>query len=175
MRKLMLGAVLALALPAAALAQDGATSADALATKACKTERTEMGTKTFKATYAAKSTAKAKKACLAKQGVVAEQQVSNAAHDCKAERQADAAAFAQAYEGLNANGRNAYGKCVSTKAKAKSKAATELRVDAAESCKDARKTDADTFKTDFGAGKNAFGKCVSKTAKELETDDQTQA
>jgi hypothetical protein len=174
MRKLMLGALVALALPAAALAQDGATSADALATKACKTERTEMGAKTFKATYATKSMAKAKKACLAKNGVTADAAVQNAAQACRAEREAAPTTFAGNYEGLNANGRNAFGKCVSTKAKAKTEAATQDRVDAADSCKQA-KQDAAAFKSEFGDKKNAFGKCVSKTAKALaEADEETE-
>jgi hypothetical protein len=180
MRKLMLGVVLALALPAAAaaLAQDGAVSPEALATKACKTERTEMGAKTFKATYAAKSMAKAKKACLAKNGVTAEDAVHNAAQECRAERDADPATFGQNYEGVNVNGRNAFGKCVSTKAKAQSEEATDDRVEAADTCKGLKK-DAEAFKAEFGDKKNAFGKCVSKTAKALaeaaEETEQTQA
>ncbi len=40
----------------------------------------------------------------------------NAAKECKAERQADSAAFQQNY-GNNHNGRNAFGKCVSSKVK----------------------------------------------------------
>jgi hypothetical protein len=39
-----------------------------------------------------------------------------AAHECKAERADDAEAFEERY-GTNANRRNAFGKCVSTKAK----------------------------------------------------------
>ena len=81
---------------------------------------------------------------------------SNAAKECKA-------------EGLK--GRE-YGKCVSTKAKAKKAAADKEdeaqeddRINAAKSCKTAKK-DAAQFAADYGTRKNAFGKCVSKTAKE---------
>lgn len=170
MRKLMLGAVLALVLPAAALAQEGTPSPTELATSACKSEKSGTGTKTFKATYASKSTAKAMKACLAKAGVVAETQLDNAAHQCKAERDADPVKFAE--YGDNANGRNAYGKCVSTKAKAQSEEATENRVSAADTCKEQKKADAAAFKLAYGEKKNAFGKCVSKTAKELAEAEQ---
>jgi hypothetical protein len=170
MRKLMLGAVVALVLPAAALAQDGTPSPTDLATTACKTEKSQMGTKTFKATYASKSAAKAMKACLAKQGVVAETQLTNAAHQCKAERAADPEAF-KAW-GTNENGRNAYGKCVSSKAKAQSEAATANRVSAADTCKEQKKADAAAFKLAYGEKKNAFGKCVSKTAKALAEAEQ---
>jgi hypothetical protein len=170
MRKLMLGAVMALVLPAAALAQEGTPSPTALATTACKTEKAQMGTKTFKQTYAARSVAKATKACLAKQGVVAETELKNAAQECKAEREADPVAFAD--WGTNENGRNAYGKCVSSKAKAASEEATADRVSAADTC-NTLKQDAAAFKTAFGEKRNAFGKCVSKTAKELAESEET--
>jgi hypothetical protein len=171
MRKLMLGAVLALVLPAAALAQAGTPTPTELATTACKTEKSEMGTKTFKTTYVSKSAAKAMKACLAKQGVVAEAELKNAAKECKAERDADPVKFAE--YGTNENGRNAYGKCVSSKAKAATEEITENRVAAAESCKSMKQTDAAGFTAAFGERKNAFGKCVSKTAKELAQAEQS--
>jgi hypothetical protein len=169
MRKLILGAAMALVLPAAALAQ-GTPSPTKLATTACKSEKSGMGTKTFKLTYASKSAAKAMKACLAKAGVAAEANLKNAAHACKTEAAAMGdEAFALKYEaaGTNHNGRNAHGKCVSAQAKAASVENTENRVAAAESCKTMKQGDAAGFKTAFGEKKNAFGKCVSKTAKEL--------
>ena len=165
MRKLMLGAVLALALPAAAMAAQGTPSPEDLATTACKTEKSQMGTKTFKKTYVAKSTSKAMKACLAKQGVVAETELKNAAQECKAEREADPVKFAE--YGTNKNGKNAYGKCVSSKAKAANEANTEDRVAAAETCKAMTK---EALQAEFGTKKNAFGKCVSTTAKESGED-----
>ena len=170
MRKLMLGALVALILPAAAIAQGSAVSPEQLATKACKTEKSEMGAKTFKQTYAAKSVAKAKKACLAKQGVVAEQEVHNASQECRAERDAIGVdAFNEAH-GTNTNKRNAFGKCVSEKAKAAGEENTENRVAAADTCKTMKTDDAAGFTTAFGTKKNAFGKCVSKTAKSLAED-----
>ena len=170
MRKLMLGAILALVLPAAALAQEGTPSPTELATTACKTEKSQMGTKTFKTTYAAKNSAKATKTCLAKQGVVAETALANAAKECKAERDADPVKFAE--WGTNENGRNAYGKCVSSKAKVASVEATANRVSAADTCKEQKKADVAAFKIAYGETRNAFGKCVSKTAKALATAEQ---
>ena len=45
---------------------------------------------------------------------VEEEQFENAAQQCRAERRADPVAFTETY-GTNANGRNAFGKCVSSK------------------------------------------------------------
>jgi hypothetical protein len=166
MRKLMLGAVLALALPAAALAQESTPSPAELAAAACKTEKSEMGTKTFKKTYVAKSASKAMKACLAKQGVVAATELKNAAKTCKAQRESDPEGF-KAW-GTNKNGKNAYGKCVSATARAATEETTENRVSAADTCKAMKADKKAEFDAAFGTGKNAFGKCVSKTAEELE-------
>jgi hypothetical protein len=83
---------------------------------------------------------------------------TNAAKECKA-------------EGVKGK---AYGKCVSSKAKAKKdaaddedKAGQEDRVNAAKSCKKAKKDDPDAFAEVYGGKRNAFGKCVSRTAKQL--------
>jgi hypothetical protein len=173
MRKLMLGAVLALAVPAAALAQEGTPSPTDLATAACKTEKSEMGAKKFKLTYGAvKSMSKAKQACLAKNGAIAATELKNAAKECKAEREADAAAFTEKY-GTNHNKKNAYGKCVSSKAKESTEEETEDRVSAADTCKKLKADDKATFEATYGTKKNAFGKCVSKTAAEREDDEQS--
>ena len=177
MRKLFVGAVLALALPiAAAQADDSAVSAKALAKQACKTEKAQVGTKTFKLTYAAKSVAKAKEKCVAKTVPATADAKSNAAQTCAAERDADPAAFTLKYgtngkEGTNGAGKNAYGKCVSTLAKQQSQEETEDRVDAAETCKALDKA---TFEATYGTKKNAFGKCVSATAKAQADDDGTE-
>jgi hypothetical protein len=117
MHKLMLGAALALILPGiAAAAPEAATPADP-AKAECKTQKAAMGTKLFKQTYGAKSTSKAMKSCVAKTVPAAETEIRNAAQACKAERGADEAAFAVKY-GTNDNDKNAYGKCVSTTARA---------------------------------------------------------
>ena len=107
----------------------------------------------------------------------------NAAWECKDERAEDRAAFAENY-GKNDNDRNAFGKCVSQKAKAKEHAADEQDQEdatefknAAKECASERTADADTFKTTYGTEgsnfKNAFGKCVSQKVRE-DNDEETQ-
>ena len=106
----------------------------------------------------------------------------NAAKACKAERGTTAqtmAAFKAKY-GTNANKANAFGKCVSGKAKKAKEQKTkepeaeeqeEASENAAKKCKAERGTTAQTieaFKQKYGTNKNkanAFGKCVSKLAK----------
>jgi hypothetical protein len=166
MRKLILCAALALALPAyAAAAADEATPTD-MAKAACKTERHAMGTKLFKKTYGGvKSASKAMSACVAKAVPTAETEAKNAAHECKAERDADAEAFKLKY-GENENKKNAFGKCVSGKASDATQDEAEDRAGAAKTCKALKRDDASAFATTYGSGKNAFGKCVSATAKD---------
>jgi hypothetical protein len=146
MRKLILAALLALAVPA------------------CKTEKAQMRTKTFMATYAASNASSATETCIAKRDGGAATDLKNAAKQCKAERAADPAAFATKY-GTNKNGKNAYGKCVSAKARQASEQETQARVNAATSCKKLKVEQKAAFETAYGTKKNAFGKCVSKTAK----------
>lgn len=90
---------------------------------------------------------------------------SQAQKICRAERaNLGATLFRQTY-GTNKNRRNAFGKCVSKKAKAVESA----RKNAAKECKDERALDPAAFAAKYGTGKNgrnAFGKCVSQKAKE---------
>jgi hypothetical protein len=164
MLKLTLATVLALAVPAAALAADQAPSPVDLAKAACKSEKAQMGTNTFKATYAASSASTATQACVAKRDGPAATDLKNAAKQCKAERAADQAAFAKKY-GTNNNGKNAYGKCVSAKARQATANETAARVNAAKTCKKLKAEQKATFQAAYGTNKNALGKCVSKTAK----------
>jgi len=169
MRKLILAGALALAVaPASAMAAETPSAAD-LAKASCKTQKAELGTKVFKQTYNAKSIAKAVKACAGVTEVTAAAELKNAAKTCKAERDADAAAFAEKY-GTNTNGKNAYGKCVSTLAKAAVEEETDATVSAAETCKAMKSSDKAGFDAKFGTKKNAFGKCVSATA-EAQSDE----
>ena len=155
--------VAALVVPAA-LAADPAPADFKNAAKYCKEFRDGAGKANFVAMFGTKKNAYGKcvsqtaKKNAAEDAAQAKEAKTNAAKECKA-------------EGLK--GRE-YGKCVSTKAKAEKAAADKEdkaqgkdRVNAARTCKTAKKDDADKFAADFGAKKNAFGKCVSKTAKEL--------
>lgn len=177
---LVAGLALTLAVPTVAGAKPNPDSGDKRAAQAeCKALRgTTAATreafralqKSFVACVRAKSAEEAKE----------EQNAhTNAAKECKTERQADVQAFNEKY-GTNANGKNAYGKCVSTKAKAKEAAAdAKDKQDAAEQknaakeCDAERDADADAFKERYGTNankSNAFGKCVSKKARESETE-----
>jgi hypothetical protein len=164
-RHLIVAAVSLLAIPATALAADTTSDTAAESAKsACKDEKHAMGTQVFKQTYVAKSTSKAMKACIAKREPVVEEDAQNAAQECKAERDADAAAFREKY-GTNKNKKNAYGKCVSGKSSEATEEETEARVNAAQTCKTLRTSDKAAFEAQYGTKKNAFGKCVSATAK----------
>ena len=164
MRKLILATLLALAVPAAALAVDEAPSPVDLAKAACKSEKAQMGKNTFTLTYPASSASTTTNACVAKRDGRAAADLKNAAKACKAERAADPAAFAKKY-GTNKNGKNAYGKCVSGKARHATEQETEARVNAAKTCKKLKAEQTAAFEAAYGTKKNAFGKCVSKTAK----------
>lgn len=167
MKKLLVAA----ALSAAVIAPTVASAADPAPTPAtsknaakyCKELRSFAGGANFVSMFGTKKNAYGKcvsqtaKTAASEDAEQTQAAKSNAAKECKA-------------EGLK--GRE-YGKCVSTKAKAKKAAADKEdeaqeddRINAAQSCKKAKKDDAEQFGKDYGTAKNAFGKCVSKTAKE---------
>jgi hypothetical protein len=151
MLKLMV-ALLTFAVPAAALAADEAPSPVDLAKAACKSEKVQMGKKTFTLTYPGSGASTATETCVAKRDGRAIADVKNAAE------------FTKKY-GTNKNGKNAYGKCVSGKARLATEQDTEARVNAAKTCKKLKAEQTTTFEASYGAKKNAFGKCVSETAK----------
>jgi hypothetical protein len=100
---------------------------------------------------------------------------SSAVKDCRDERKADEQAFQDKY-GTNHNKKNAFGKCVSQKAKAKEKkqdkkdaAEAETDKNAAQECDTERSADEKAFDDKYGTNhnkKNAFGKCVSQKVHE---------
>src|SRR5919197_1022722 len=127
MRNWVMVALLALALPAAAVAEDDGPGPMCLAKTAFKSEKAQMGARTFKAVYAAGTASGATKLCVDKRDGGAATDVKNAAKACKAERAADPAAFTAKW-GTNKNHRNAYGKCVSATARGQVEQTTEARV-----------------------------------------------
>lgn len=169
-----LGAVAALAVPA--FADDATSTPVPTAQQQCRTERTDMGTATFAQTYGTnKNRSNAFGRCVSQRRAATREARSqartNAAQQCKAERSADPQAFAAKY-GTGKNGRNAYGKCVSQLARAKTAQTvsdeTAADADAAKACKAERKADRDAFAAKYGTNhnrRNAFGKCVSRQAK----------
>jgi hypothetical protein len=120
---------------------------------------------------------------LARERVKTNREARESAQDeCRAERQADPAAFQDTY-GSNGNRKNAFGKCVSQHAKKhRQEAAAEQdqeeknELNAAKKCKAERKEDPDAFRKEYGTnanGRNAFGKCVSRKAREAEEQQQS--
>ena len=104
----------------------------------------------------------------------------NAAKACKAERGTTDATIAvfKAKYGTNANKANAFGKCVSGKAKkveAEDEASEQAEENAAKKCKALRKNDPAGFAALYGTRPNAYGKCVSATAKKLEAEADEDA
>ncbi len=167
MKKILIAAIAALAIPASAVAADATPTAKEAAKTSCKTQRADMGLKTFRLTYGANAFGK----CISTAAKAEKAIKAEAKSDCKTEQDDPnfAAAnggktFAQTY-GTGKTGRNAYGKCVSSKAKTASKAETQNKVNAAKTCKTQKSTDPAGFTAQWGSAKNAFGKCVSATAK----------
>lgn len=169
-------ALVALLAPAAAFAGSGQPNPADLAVQACKSQRAQLGA-TFKLTYGTnKSKSNALGKCVSKMTQIASSDVSNAAKACKAE-QADPN-FAASHDGKTFNafygsntqahgkgaGANAFGKCVSQKAKAAVAAQSKQKVAAATACRAALTADKAAFATAYGTGRNAFGECVSQKA-----------
>ncbi len=115
---------------------------------------------------------------------------TNAAKACKAER--SDASFADThggksfneFYGTNKNGHNAYGKCVSQKARAKKEEMDQAdtdRINAAKACRTEQKDagfagdhGGKSFAEFYGTNhnnRNAFGKCVSGKAKAMHDED----
>jgi hypothetical protein len=175
--KRLLVIALALLVPASA-AQAAPTKADKReAQKECRAERgtTDATREAFKAKYKNFGDCVSGKAHEA--NAERKEARKNASQECREERAADREAFAEKY-GTNANKRNAFGKCVSAKAKAKQAAddaqdAAEAaaRTNAAQEC-DAERGETSqsrkAFEEKYGTNhnkRNAFGKCVSQKVK----------
>ena len=165
-------ALAAFALPAAAQAAD---TNKTNAAKACKAERAAMPAGAFKDTYGTNKTkSNAFGKCVSKRTKAEAAGQKNAAKACRAEQADpnfaathDGKTFAQFY-GTGKKGSNAFGKCVSSKAKKIRTETTKANVNAAKACKAERAQDPAAFKAKYGTNENksnAFGKCVSSKAK----------
>lgn len=177
MKRLIVFVVLALAVPAAAFADDTtpAPTTQATAQAACSAQRTAIGADAFKQLYGTNANkANAFGKCVSKASKDGEENDATAATDCKKEQSdpafADAHAgksFSQFY-GTNKSGNNAFGKCVSASSNAADHADQAATIAAAKSCKTERAADRDAFKNKYGTNANkanAFGKCVSAKTK----------
>jgi hypothetical protein len=178
MKKLLIVSVLAaLIVPATSLG-GGPTGQDRVnAARACSALRTTLGLALFRQTY---GTVKSNRMnafgkCVSQWTRAEHQNRVSARAACSAE-QADAnfpathdgKSFSEFY-GTGPNHRNAFGKCVSSKAKAASEEARQNTVNAARECKAERaQLGAGPFREKYGKNandRNAFGKCVSQIAK----------
>lgn len=175
-KKLTLVAVGALAVaPPVAAAQDTNTTDVPSAQEQCAALKAQLGPDAFRQTYGTngnRSNAFGK--CVSTRETATREAAAkartNASKECDAEEAADPAAFAAKY-GTGKNRRNAHGKCVSGKAKAKTAETVEQETDAivsaAQSCKAERKADPAAFRARYGTNasrSNAFGRCVRENA-----------
>ena len=174
-----LAAVAALAVPAVAIAEDQPSEQNKQnAQKFCRDLREASGVQNFRSLYGGGKNAFGK--CVSQNAKKDQRQEerahTNAAKECKAERDADAAAFREKY-GSGPDKKNAYGKCVSQHAKANKAEEDETDtndVKAAKACKAEKAADKDAFAEKYGTNankRNAFGKCVSQNSKKLDEQD----
>ena len=166
----ILGVLVAAALMLTTVASADKPTPDArdVAKAQCKAEK-KADKKAFKATYGKG----AMRTCVKGEKENASETIANASKECKAERDADPAAFTEKY-GTGKNGKNAHGKCVSSKVDEEVAEDSEEFANAAKECKAERKADPEAFTETYGTkkGKNAFGKCVSS---KVGSDDEETA
>jgi hypothetical protein len=167
--------------------QDQATqqSAQTSAEKTCRSEQNDSSFasshngKTFDQFYGTnKNGRNAFGKCVShrtRQNQQAQQSAHNSAvQTCRSEQSSDPAAFRTKY-GTNHNGRNAFGKCVSSHERSSSQKTESSEVkaeeNAAKQCRSEQSSDPAAFRTKYGTnhnGHNAFGKCVSQKAQQQE-------
>jgi hypothetical protein len=158
----------------AAFAADGAGQGQSPA-QLCKAELATLGPANFKSLYSpGGSSANAMGKCVSKHARAAAANRTNAAKACTAEQALPEADFRAAHDGKsfgefygrNDNDRNAYGKCVSAKAKAATAQQEAALLKAAKACKAERTADRTAFVAKYGGkAASAFGKCVSSKSK----------
>jgi hypothetical protein len=155
-----------------ATAAADATNPTAVAAKQCNAQK-KADPAAFEAAWGDKHTMQNCKKATAPE---AEDTVQNASQECRAERELDPVGFQTTY-GTNGadtgngkgDGKNAFGKCVSSKSNAAvEEAVTEFK-NAAKECRAERTADPAAFTATYGTNgnkKNAFGKCVSSKVKD---------
>ena len=175
MKKLILAAALCAAAiaPTAASAQDPNRADFKNAAAFCKEFKAKSGTNNFATLFGTKKNAYGK--------CVSQTAKKTAAEDDAQAKEARSEAVEECRAVKTPGSKNAFGKCVSEKAKAKKAAADKEdeaqeddKINAAQSCKAAKKDDAEQFGEDWGTKRNAFGKCVSATAKKLAAERKAE-
>jgi hypothetical protein len=159
----------------AAFAAGGGGGQEKSPAQVCKAELATLGAANFKALYAPGGTgANAMGKCVSKHAHAASVNKENAAKACKAEEAMPEADFRAAhggksfaeFYGQNKNDKNAYGKCVSSKAKTAGAQQETKLMNAAKACKAERAADRSAFTAKYGGkAASAFGKCVSSKRK----------
>jgi hypothetical protein len=172
MKKLLfIIAALTVVVPAALAAEGGSQSTSPA--QACKTELTTLGAANFKSLYAPNGN-NAMGKCVSKHQQSAAANRTNAAKACQAEQDQPADTFKAAHGGKtfsevygnNANDKNAYGKCVSSKASKADAQQEAALLNAAKTCKKERDANRTAFVATYGGkASSAFGKCVSTKSK----------
>jgi hypothetical protein len=179
MRPILIAALLAvLTVPAAVFAADPPGQDRENAARACSTLRTAMGVTLFRLTYGtvASNRRNAFGRCVSQWTRTERVNRVSAQSACEAERNDPNFAathggktFAEFY-GTGPKRANAFGRCVSSKAKTASAEDRRDTLNAARKCKAERqRLGVTAFRTEYGRNandRNAFGKCVSKLAKE---------
>lgn len=178
MKRFLICAVLAaLVLPAASFAE-GPTGQDREnAARACRALRAQMGPELFRTTYGTVQSNRknAFGRCVSLEARAERQNRISAREACSTEQadpnfaaSHDGKSFGEFY-GTGPQHRNAFGKCVSSKAKSASDEARQNTVNAAKQCKAERsELGPAEFRAKYGKNandRNAFGKCVSALAK----------
>src|SRR5258708_34770288 len=162
MRKLIVLMMLALAIPAAAMAA-GTPAQNAAAQAAGRAQRTALGTAVFNQTYVGTTNANRANAfgkCISSAVRSAQANTAAAVSTCKTAQAADRAAFKAKYGSI--------GKCVSATASAADQATQAATIAAAKSCKTELDAGAAAFTAKDGttaSKSNAFGRCVSSKVK----------
>ena len=156
------------------------------ASQECRALKAAMGAENFRNTYGTnRNKRNAFGKCVSRQARDEQQEGQtarrNASQQCRAERSDPNFAanhgdktFEQHY-GTNRNGNNAFGKCVSSRARENEQQADEAdrqRVNASRQCRAEKRDNPQGFAQTYGSRPNAFGKCVS--AKARAQNDQPQ-
>jgi hypothetical protein len=176
-RFLICAALAVLVVPAASFAGSPSGPDRENAARACRALRAQMGLELFRQTYGTvQSNRKNAFGRCVSQWARAEHQNRTSAREACAAEQADpnfaashdGKSFAEFY-GTGPQHRNAFGKCVSSKAKSASGEARQNTMNAAKQCKAERsELGPAEFRAKYGKNandRNAFGKCVSALAK----------
>lgn len=146
-----------------AMGENASPNPKQIANQICHDQKKGMDKQDFKQLY--NGGKRAMQTCKRQNAPESEEIVENSAQECRDE-QADAATFAAAY----GDKKNAFGKCVSTKSKAKGDELAEETNNAAQECDAERDGDEEAFAQTYGTEgsnrRNAFGKCVSQKVRE---------